>query len=148
MCRLPHCRCCRHAAHRLQWDPSALHAGCTLSPGRFLVLLLGWGHTKETGNHNFQELLSAWVEHMLPNGVAQIEKTASPLVILKISGKENVTRPSPNFLQPIISLLCPNTLLSTLFWNTLSLCSSLNVWGQVSHPYKPTGKIRVRSFTF
>jgi hypothetical protein len=34
------------------------------------------------------------------------------------------------------SLLGPNILLSTLFSNTLSLCSSLNVWDQVSHPYK------------
>src|SRR5215470_4552013 len=33
------------------------------------------------------------------------------------------------------SLLGPNILLSTLFWNTLSLCSSLSVRDQVSHPY-------------
>jgi hypothetical protein len=30
----------------------------------------------ETGNHNFQELLLAWIEHMLLNGAAQIEETA------------------------------------------------------------------------
>jgi hypothetical protein len=41
------------------------------------------------------------------------------------------------------SLLGPNILLSTLFSNTLSLCSSLNVRDQVSHPYKTTGKIIV-----
>jgi polysaccharide pyruvyl transferase WcaK-like protein len=35
----------------------------------------------------------------------------------------------------------PNILLSTLFSNTLSLCSSLNVRDQVSHPYRTTGKI-------
>jgi len=34
------------------------------------------------------------------------------------------------------SLLGPNTFLNTLFSNTLSLCSSLNVSDQVSHPYK------------
>jgi hypothetical protein len=39
------------------------------------------------------------------------------------------------------SLFGPNILLSTLFSNTLSLCSSLNVRDQVSHPYKTTGKI-------
>jgi hypothetical protein len=39
------------------------------------------------------------------------------------------------------SLLGPNILLSTLFSNTLSLCSSLSVRDQVSHPYKITGKI-------
>jgi len=41
------------------------------------------------------------------------------------------------------SLLDPNILLNTLFSNTLSLCSSLNVSDQVSHPYKTTGKIIV-----
>jgi hypothetical protein len=35
----------------------------------------GWGHTTETGNRNataIWELLSAWVEHMLLNGTAQL----------------------------------------------------------------------------
>jgi hypothetical protein len=41
------------------------------------------------------------------------------------------------------SLLGPNILVSTLFSNTLSLCSSLSVRDQVSHPYKTTGKITV-----
>jgi len=45
------------------------------------------------------------------------------------------------------SLLGPNTLLNTLFSNTSSLCSSLNVMDQVSHPYKPTGKIIVQNVT-
>jgi hypothetical protein len=43
--------------------------------------------------------------------------------------------------SPVTSTLFgPNVLLSTLFSNTLSLCSSLNV-GKVSHPYRTTGKI-------
>jgi len=41
------------------------------------------------------------------------------------------------------SLLGQNILLSTLFSNTLSLCSSLNVSDQVSHPYKTAGNIIV-----
>ena len=41
------------------------------------------------------------------------------------------------------SLLGPNILLSTLISNTLSLCYSLHVSDQVSHPYKTTGKIIV-----
>jgi hypothetical protein len=41
------------------------------------------------------------------------------------------------------SLLGPNILLSTLFSNTLSLCSSLSVRDQVSQPYKTTGKTTV-----
>jgi hypothetical protein len=36
-----------------------------------------------------------------------------------------------------------NILLSTLFSDTLSLCSSLSVRDQVSHPYRTTGKITV-----
>jgi hypothetical protein len=42
-------------------------------------------------------------------------------------------------------------ILSILLSNTLSLCSSLNVRDQVSHPYRTTGKIialRVPIFTF
>ena len=39
------------------------------------------------------------------------------------------------------SLLGPNILLGTLFLNTVSLHSSVNVSDQVSHPYKTTGKI-------
>ena len=47
-----------------------------------------------------------------------------------------------NFLHSPVtpSLLGPNILLNTLFSNALSLCSSLNVSDQVSHPYKITGK--------
>ena len=41
------------------------------------------------------------------------------------------------------SLLGPNILLSTLFSTILSLCCSLNVSDQVSHPYKTRGKITV-----
>ena len=39
------------------------------------------------------------------------------------------------------SLVGPNILFNTLFSNTLTLRSSLNVSDQVSHPYKTTGKI-------
>jgi phosphate starvation-inducible membrane PsiE len=50
-----------------------------------------------------------------------------------------------NFLHSPLtsSLLGPNIFLNTLFSNTLSLCSSLNVSDQVSHPYKTMGKIIV-----
>ena len=52
-----------------------------------------------------------------------------------------------NFLQSPVtsSLLGRNTLLNTLFSNTLSLRSSFNVSDQLSHPYRTTGKIIVRS---
>ena len=50
-----------------------------------------------------------------------------------------------SFLHSLVtsSLLGPNIFLNTLFSNTLSLRSSLNVSDQVSHPYKTTGKIIV-----
>jgi len=44
--------------------------------------------------------------------------------------------------------LGPNTLLNTLFSNTLSLRSSLNVSDQVSHPYKTTGKLYTIQLTY
>jgi hypothetical protein len=49
------------------------------------------------------------------------------------------------FFQPPVtsSLFGPNILLSTLFSNTPSLYSSLNVRDQVPHPYRTTGKITV-----
>ena len=50
-----------------------------------------------------------------------------------------------NFLHSTVTspLLGPNTLLNTLFSNTVSLRSSLNVSDQVSHPYRTTGNIIV-----
>jgi len=45
-----------------------------------------------------------------------------------------------------LSLLGPNSLLSSLFFNTLSLHFSLSVSYQVSHPCKMTGKIVVLYF--
>ena len=55
------------------------------------------------------------------------------------------TSPPCNFFHSPVtsSLLGPNTLLSTLFSNTRSLRSSLNISDQVSHPYRTTGKIIV-----
>jgi hypothetical protein len=43
----------------------------------------------------------------------------------------------------VFSLSGPNILLNTLFSKILSLCSSLKVRDQVSHPYSTTGKITV-----
>jgi hypothetical protein len=56
---------------------------------------------------------------------------------------------SPN---PVTSsLIGPNILLKTLSSNTLSLCSSLNVRDQVSHPHRTTSKtivLYIAIFTF
>jgi hypothetical protein len=53
------------------------------------------------------------------------------------------------FFQPPVtsSLFGLNILLSTLFSNTLSLCSSLNIRDQVLYPYTITGKIIVLFFS-
>jgi hypothetical protein len=40
-----------------------------------------------------------------------------------------------------LSLFGPNILISTLYLNTITLCSSLNVRDQVSYLYRNTGKI-------
>jgi hypothetical protein len=47
-----------------------------------------------------------------------------------------------SYLQPTVTLsfFSPNILLSTLFSSTLSLCFSLNVRDQISHPNKTTGR--------
>jgi hypothetical protein len=50
-----------------------------------------------------------------------------------------------DFLHPpaTSSLLCPNILLSTLFSNTVNLCSFLGVRGQCLHPYETKGGFTV-----
>jgi hypothetical protein len=44
-------------------------------------------------------------------------------------------------LLSLSSLFGPNNPLNNIFSDTLSLCSSLNVRNQISHPYTITGKI-------
>jgi hypothetical protein len=46
---------------------------------RWNILNLGRGHTKETGNCNFRELLSDWFEHEEPNWAAKMEETSMEL---------------------------------------------------------------------
>ena len=59
---------------------------------------------------------------------------------------------SPSLCNPLhspvtSSLLGRNILLNTIFSNTFSFVSSLNVSDQVSHPYKTTGKIIVANYS-
>jgi hypothetical protein len=66
------------------------------------------------------------------------------LIILIILCDEYKSRGSSlrRFLHPPVtsSLFGQNFLLSALFSNTFSLCSSLNVRDQVSCPYRTTAK--------
>jgi hypothetical protein len=54
-----------------------------------------------------------------------------------------VTTLIKQFFQLIVtsSVLVQNIFLITPFWNTCSLCSSVNTEGQVSHPYAISGVI-------
>jgi hypothetical protein len=69
------------------------------------------------------------------------------LIIVITFGEEYELQSSSlfNFLQPpvISSLFYPSSLLSTLFSNSLNLCSFLNVRDRGSRPYKTTGEIMV-----
>jgi hypothetical protein len=66
------------------------------------------------------------------------------LIILIILREEYKLRSSSLccFLKTLVisSLFGPNIHLSTLFSNTLSLCSSLNITDQVSHTFRTQAK--------
>jgi hypothetical protein len=67
------------------------------------------------------------------------------LIILVMLGEEYKLWSSSlcSLLHPLVTsiLFGPNIFLSTLFPDTLSLCSSLNVKDEISYQYKTTGKI-------
>jgi hypothetical protein len=69
------------------------------------------------------------------------------LIILIILGEKYKSRSSSvcSFLHPPVtsSLFHQNIILNALFSNALSLCFSLNLRDQISHPYRTTGKIFV-----
>ena len=70
-------------------------------------------------------------------------------ILLTIFGEQYRTLRSSScslFHSPVTSsLLDPNIFLSPLISNTLSLCSSLHIKDQVSHPYKTRDKIIVET---
>jgi hypothetical protein len=94
-------------------------------------------HTKNLYAFLFSPIRATWPAHLI----------LRDLIVLIILGEEYKSWSSLlcNFLHSPVtsSLFGQNILLSTLFSNTLSLCSSLNIRDQVSQPYRTTGKIIV-----
>ena len=89
----------------------------------------------------YTSLLSPYVLHAPPTSFFSIWSPEQYWV----RSNRSLSSSLCSFLHtPAVSfLLGPNILLNTLFSNTLSLHSSLNVSNQVSHPYKTTGKTTV-----
>ena len=86
----------------------------------------------------YTPLLSPYAPHAPPISFFSIWSPQQYLL-------RNTNHKAPHYVVfPVTSsLLGPNILLNTLFSNTLSLRSSLNMSDQVPHPYKTTGKIIV-----
>jgi hypothetical protein len=86
---------------------------------------------------HFSPIHATWPTHL----------TLLNLIMLIILGAEYKLCSSSlcSFRHPPVSssLFGPNILLSTLYSNTVSLWSSLNVRDHVSHPYRTKGEIRV-----
>jgi hypothetical protein len=80
----------------------SVNLAATLSFGQLPSKLespLGRGHTKETSNRSFREMLT-WVEHVELNGAAKIEETATQLA-------EDWKNWTPRKLsEPVFSHLC------------------------------------------
>jgi hypothetical protein len=63
------------------------------------------------------------------------------VILIKMAKSVSYEAPHYAVFSNLPSLFGPNIPLSALFSNSLSLCSSLNVRDQASHPYRTTGKI-------
>jgi hypothetical protein len=91
--------------------------------------------------------LSFWLSHQNPVYISLIPIHAICSANLILWGLPNHTWQGVQVMKLLImqfsptSLFGPDILLSTLFSNTISVCSSLNVTDQVSNTYKTRGKL-------
>ena len=128
----------------VQTGPGAHPASCTMGTGSFPGVKFGRGVTLtpyplSAVGHERVELY-----FYTPYGPYGLYRASLPVQGCSLTlPYSSETSAFCNFLHSTVpsSLLGPNFLLSTLFSNTLSIRSSLNVSDQVSHPYRTAGKI-------
>ena len=117
----------------------------------FYLLKIRFHTTLPSMPKSSKQALSLWSAHQNPACTSPLRTTCpAPLIRLDfviwiIFGEKYRSRNSScsSLQSPITAFpLGPNAFLSTIFWNNLSVCFSLNMRDQVSRLVK-TGKIRV-----
>jgi hypothetical protein len=86
-----------------------------------------------------------WLSHQYPMCIPFLSHSCYITLSQSWLDHSNYTWQSIQLMNPPTChhLAGPNILLSTLFFDTFSLCCYLNVSDEVSHPYRITGKITV-----
>jgi hypothetical protein len=136
---------------------------CVSSIFSFSVSFMSYQRKAGNSSHNFLLYYQISLSDLFPSGLLTYASyPLFPLHALPISFfltwsfqlylVKSTSYDAPSYavfsnLLPFLPLLGPNILLSILFSNTLSLCSSLKVRIQVSYSHKNAGKIIVSHIT-